>query len=281
MEGWVKLHRELIDKPIWLNSKPEHKAILITILCLANHSEKSWEWQGKQFSLEPGQFITSLDSLKEKTGKGITIQNIRSCLKRLEKLQFLTNKSTKTGRLITIVNWGLYQSEETKPTKQSTKNQQRGNKEPTTNKNDKNVIMKEDIKDISSQDDDEQLKFDINHPAFKLTKVLTDKMIANNPKAKIPETIKQTNNWLVDMERIIRLDKYEPKQIQDVIVWCQADNFWSSNILSPKKLREKMGTLIIQMNSKGKVTYISKEERQKKERLSVYEEYLRKKGEIQ
>lgn len=281
MEGWVKLHRELIEKPIWLNSKPEHKAILITLLCLANHAEKSWEWQGKQFSLESGQFITSLESLKEKTGKGITIQNIRSCLKRLEKLQFLTNKSTKTGRLITIINWGLYQSEETKPTKLPTKNQQRTNKEPTTNKNDKNNKNERKEKNISSQDDDEQLKFDIEHPAFKLTKVLMDKIVFNNPNAKIPETTKQINKWLVDMDRLLRIDKYEPKEIQNVIVWCQSDSFWKSNILSPKKLRDKMGTLSIQMKEKGnKVTYINKQEKQKIERHNVYEEILRERGEL-
>jgi hypothetical protein len=141
--GWIKLHRELIDKPIWLKSTPEQKSILITLLLMANHQESQWEWQGVKFEVKPGQFITSLEHIAEKSGKGITVQNVRSSLKKFQdKYQFLTNESTKTGRLITICNWGDYQAKEQETNKDTnnelTKNQQRGNKELTPNKNDKN-----------------------------------------------------------------------------------------------------------------------------------------------
>lgn len=134
MQGWIKLHRCLLDKPIWKQSTAEQKTVLITILMLANHKSNEWEFEGKKFKCEAGQFVTSLASLAEKSGKGISIQNVRSALSRFEKLGFLTNKSTKTGRLITVENWGLYQSE----TENQQSNQQRGNKEVTTNKKDKN-----------------------------------------------------------------------------------------------------------------------------------------------
>jgi len=143
MSGWVKLYRVLIKKPIWLNSTPEHKSILITILLLANHEKSEWEWMGEKFSVVPGQFVTSLESIRKKTGKGISTQNVRSCLKRLQKLQFATDKATKAGRLITIINWDSYQPEEKKATKIVTDDQQRTNKGPTPNKNDKNERMKE------------------------------------------------------------------------------------------------------------------------------------------
>jgi len=139
--GWIKVHRILLNKPIWLKSTPEQKTILITLLMLANHDESEWEWMGNKFKVEPGQFITSLESIKLYCGKGITIQNIRSALKRFEKLEFLTNKSTKTGRMITICNWDSYQitkdEHNNEANKQVTKTQQRGNKEVTTNKNNK------------------------------------------------------------------------------------------------------------------------------------------------
>ncbi|MFA9397223.1 MAG: conserved phage C-terminal domain-containing protein [Clostridiaceae bacterium] len=141
-QGWVKVFRSLLDKPIWLKSTPEHKTILIALLLMVNHKEKEWEWNGHKYTVASGQFITSLDSIVKKCGKGISIQNVRSTLARFNKLGFLTNESTKTGRLITIVNWGLYQDENMQNNKDSnkevTKNQQRGNKEVTTNKNDKN-----------------------------------------------------------------------------------------------------------------------------------------------
>lgn len=107
--GWIKLYRQLLEKPIWLESSPEQKVILITLLSMANHEEKEWEWQGVPYKAKPGQFVTSLESIRKKCGKGISLQNVRTALKRFEKYEFLTNQSTKQNRLITIVNWGIYQ----------------------------------------------------------------------------------------------------------------------------------------------------------------------------
>jgi hypothetical protein len=56
--------------------------------------------------------ITSLESIKNKCGDDVSINKIRSALKRFENLEFITNKSTKINRLITIVNWNIYQSME-------------------------------------------------------------------------------------------------------------------------------------------------------------------------
>lgn len=142
MEGWIKIYRCLIDKPIWAMSSPEHKVILITILLSANHRDNEWEWQGQKFICKSGQLITSLEKLSEKCGKGVSIQNIRTALKRFSTYNFLTDQPTKTGRLITITNWESYQEDEIPSNivsnKELTKSQQRANKELTPNKNDKN-----------------------------------------------------------------------------------------------------------------------------------------------
>ena len=134
-EGWVKLHRCLFNKAIWQNSTPEQKVILITLLGMANHSGREWEWKGKQFKAEPGMLVTSLDSICTRCGKGISVQNVRSALNKFEKYEFLTQEVTKTGRLINIVNWGVYQGgnvEGNKETnKEVTKSQQSTNKEVT------------------------------------------------------------------------------------------------------------------------------------------------------
>ena len=102
---------------------------------MANHKEGEWEWQGRKFKVTPGQMVTSLESIRRECGRGITIQNIRTALSRFEKYGFLTNQSTKTGRLITIVNWGDYQKPEDEPNSPSnkdlTKTQQRPNKDLT------------------------------------------------------------------------------------------------------------------------------------------------------
>lgn len=45
--------------------------------------------------------------------------------------------------------------------------------------------------------------------------------------------------WSNDIRLMIERDKRTPTQIRNMIDWCQSDSFWMTNILSPKKLREK------------------------------------------
>lgn len=131
--GWFKLHRELINKPIWKCSSSEHKIILITILCMVNHEENEWVFEGKKYKCKPGQMITSLKSIAESSGT--SKQNVRTALNNFQKkYEFLTYKSTKTGRLVTVLNWELYQSNE----KNQHTSQHRTNIGLTPNKNDKN-----------------------------------------------------------------------------------------------------------------------------------------------
>jgi DNA replication protein DnaD len=110
-KGWIKLYRVILAKSIWLQSTPEQKTILIALLLMANHEGKEWQWKGKTFKVNSGQFITSLDSIIKKCGKGISKQNVRCALKRFEKYGFLTDEATNTERRITIINWELYQKE--------------------------------------------------------------------------------------------------------------------------------------------------------------------------
>ena len=139
-----------MEKAIWLQSTPEQKVILVTLLTMANHKEKQWIWQGEKFEAKPGQFVTSLDSIVKQCGIGVSNRNVRTAIDKFENLEFLTNESTKTGRLITIVNWRVYQETNDDTDKASdkevTKHRQSTDKDLTANKNDKNV--KNDKKNI-------------------------------------------------------------------------------------------------------------------------------------
>ena len=140
--GWIKLYRDLIGKAIWTLSTPEQKVILITLLLMANHEAKDWEWKGRRFICKPGQMVTSLEAIAKEAGKGVSIRNVRTALERFQNFGFLTNESTKQSRLITICNWESYQKIEEQADKQTdkrlTNDRQTGDKRVTTNKNDKN-----------------------------------------------------------------------------------------------------------------------------------------------
>lgn len=138
-QGWIKLHRKILEDELWIDCTPEQKVIMMTLLMLANHDDKSWIWQGKKFSIKAGQLITSIESIRKISGKNISSKNVRSALVKFKKYGFLANESAKTGRLITIANWAKYQGNDDEVAKQEAKRWQRGGKEVATNKNVKNV----------------------------------------------------------------------------------------------------------------------------------------------
>lgn len=77
-----------------------------------------------------------------------------------------------------------------------------------------------------------------------LAEKLRDLMLINNPNAKIPNSL---DSWANNIRLMVEADNRKENDIEKVIEWCQSDNFWKSNILSVKKLREKYDTLFLQM----------------------------------
>ena len=229
--GWIKLYRELTDKPIWGRSSPEHKVILITLLMMANHAHNEWEWKGKRFICEPGQMITSLDQIAKTAGKGISVQNIRTALDRFERYNFLTNESTKTGRLITICNWATYQQNENTTNKDAnkelTKSQQRANKELTSNKNDKN-----DKNENKERETRTQQPKSTNPDYIKFNNWIQEKApYCSNPR-NFPHQITE--------EEFIKLKKkYSGQQIADIV----------EKIENRKDLRKRYSNLYLTVNN--------------------------------
>lgn len=102
---------------------------------------------------------------------------------------------------------------------------------------------------------------------------LTDLLIAeiknNNPQAKHPSNL---DSWRNDMRLLIQ-DGYDRDQVEKVIKWCQADEFWKSNILSAKKLREKVGTLVLQMNRGMENGRVATNQKRPKIEVGRFEEF--------
>ena len=145
MSDWLKLHRKIQNSAMYKALNSKQRDILIQCLILANYEESEWEYNNESYKCKPGQFISSLDSIKKNCAKDVSIQNIRTCLLKLEKWHFLTNESTNKNRLITIVKWEQYQKKEEKLTSKITCDQQATNKQLTTIKN---LIIKELKEDI-------------------------------------------------------------------------------------------------------------------------------------
>ena len=254
MQGWISVYRELLEKPIWTTSTPEQKTILITIMLMVNHEDNEWEFKGEKYTVKKGQMITSLESIVQKCGKGVTMQNVRTALKRFEKYGFLTNESTNKNRLITLANWEFYQPPKSEPNKQTNKqltsNQQATNKQLTTNNN---VIMLNNEKNDKKELKPSSHKFSISD--MESAKLLFSLMQENNPSVKKPNLDK----WAEDIRKTRELDNHPTEHINWLIKWSQNDSFWSSNILSPSKLRKQWDQLILK----------AKAEHEKKKQLEL------------
>lgn len=129
MSGWIKIHRKFLDWE-WFN-KSEAVHLFLYMVLKANHKDN--KWQGND--VKRGQFISSLGNISSATG--ITIQQIRTILKKLEKTNEIVVKSTSQFTIVTICKYECYQDEEETTNKQITNHQQTTNKQSTTNKNDK------------------------------------------------------------------------------------------------------------------------------------------------
>lgn len=63
-----------------------------------------------------------------------------------------------------------------------------------------------------------------------------------------------TKAWITSMDRMLRLDERTPQDIEGCIGWVEQHDFWSTNILSPDKLRKHFDRLKLQAQSERKRT---------------------------
>lgn len=135
MQGYIKLFRKLVDWE-WYGD-PVVKSVFIDLLINANYKVKQWQGQ----TVNPGELVTSVSSIAERNG--LSVQQVRTALKKLEKTGEINKRSTNKNTLIIVLNYRRYQElsdcETEDCNKQATNNQQSNNNQSTTTKKDKNV----------------------------------------------------------------------------------------------------------------------------------------------
>ena len=139
-DGWISLYRKMFDWDWYLDSNT--KSLFIHLLLKANRIDNNYQGE----IIKRGQHKTGLFKLAAETG--LSIQQLRTSLKKLEKTNDITSKSTNKYRIITVVKYNDYQDTNKQNNKRVTIKQQTSNKQVTTNNKD-NKLNKENkvIKD--------------------------------------------------------------------------------------------------------------------------------------
>lgn len=141
MNGWIKLHRKIIDNPVFDN--PDLFHLFVYCLIAANHNPTMIVWNGEEKNMERGSFIAGRKSLSEKLKQSES--KIYRNLKTLEKLNIITQKSNNRFTLINVVNYCNYQGSEFE-------NEQQMNNQRTTNEQQMNTVKNLRTKELKNKD---------------------------------------------------------------------------------------------------------------------------------
>lgn len=213
-EGWIKLHRKIVDNPLWTCEPFTRGQAWVDLILLANHEYGFYYKRGVKIEIQRGQTGVSEVGLSDRWKWSRS--KVRKFLKDLEKEQQIKQQKTNVTQIVTILNYEIYQQkehqiEQQKDTRRTPKEHQKD-----TNKNDKN---KENDKKIDYSDflkkfneitgkrirviDDKtkrQLNARINTDGFTMDEIhksiencKNDKYHIENPKYLTPEFITRSD----------------------------------------------------------------------------------------
>lgn len=149
-ESFIKLYRKF-ENWEWYTDIPT-KTLFLHLLLKASYKDSRYRGQ----ELSAGTVVTGLDKLSIETG--LSVQQVRTALKKLISTNEVTNETSGLGSLIHLNNWKNYQgvtSDQHASNKQITNDQQTSNKRVTTYKESNKVINKESNKVISDSKKEE------------------------------------------------------------------------------------------------------------------------------
>ena len=123
VDGWIALHRQLTDNPLWIERPFSKGQAWVDLLLLANHADKKMMLGNKMVTIKRGQRHTSELKLAERWGW--SRHKTRDFLQLLVSEKMLSMEGTTQGTTITIEKYADYQDFPT--TEGTAKGQQKDN----------------------------------------------------------------------------------------------------------------------------------------------------------
>ena len=132
MNGWVSLHRKMLDNPVVCKDS-DYMAIWIYLLLNATHAEIPAMFNGQKIMLNPGQLITGRKAISDKLR--VTESKVQRVLKCYESERQIEQQTGNKNRLITIKNWDMYQCSEQQIERQMNNQRTTNEQQMNTNNN--------------------------------------------------------------------------------------------------------------------------------------------------
>ena len=140
MEGRIKIHRKILENPI-ICKDSDYLAVWIYLLLNATHKEIPALFKGKKIILQKGQLIVGRKSMANQLKISESkIYRIINCFKSEQQIE---QQTSNQNSLITVLNWDKYQQIEQQNEQPMNNERTTDEQRVNTNKNVKNVRMKE------------------------------------------------------------------------------------------------------------------------------------------
>jgi len=243
MEGWIKLHRKIIEWE-WYDDANTFR-LFLHLLLKANCDDNNW----RGLTIRRGQLFTSIKHLSSELK--ISEKSIRNGLLRLSKSGELGIQGASHGTMVTINKYEDYQQikeSKGKPSGEQGANegQTKGDKqeeEEYKRKEEykKQLLSKIDISDFPT------LNFEYLEAAKSFQNLFRSNL--QDAGASTDSVDKAKGTWVDDIRLIIETDKYSIDDLRAAYKFLQNSAFWKKNILSTSKLREKMAKIKLELKN--------------------------------
>ena len=151
MEGWIKIHRKILENPI-ICKDSDYLSVWIYLLLNATHKELPVLFKGNKITLKPGQLITGRKKIANQLK--ISESKIFRIINEFKSEHQLEQQTSNKNSLITILNWERYQQNEQQNETQMNNNWTTTGQQLNTNKNVNNEINNILNKNILCSDDE-------------------------------------------------------------------------------------------------------------------------------
>lgn len=135
-EGWVKIFRSFFTDWRWSDC-PSVGYTFLWLIVSANFKRSYYRGQ----AIERGQVLTGRNQIASETG--LSPQQVRTALKKLESTGEISIKATNAYSVITIVNYDSYQADDSRSNQQSTSEQPASHQPVTSEQPPSNHIQEE------------------------------------------------------------------------------------------------------------------------------------------